>query len=196
MPVNWLSSSLAADHALLKLSSNTRRCTDGQTWEWDGIFFEVLHPSPESYADEKIRDNERSCVLKISSGKHSILLAADIEKGSERRLLQQYADKLPATLLVVPHHGSKTSSTAQFVEAVHPRYAVFTAGYRNRYGHPKQEVVERYRAIGSELLRSDEDGAIVVNMDQHNFSVERYRKTHTRYWHNRPSSATENTGRL
>lgn len=184
MPVNRLSSSLATDHALLKLASNTQRCTDGQAWQWDGIFFEVLHPSPESYADEKMRDNERGCVLKISSGKNSILLAADIEKSSEQRLLQQHADKLPATLLVVPHHGSKTSSTAQFVEAVRPRYAVFTVGYRNRYGHPKQDVVERYRAIGSELLRSDEDGAIVVTMDEENFRVERYRKTHARYWHN------------
>ncbi len=183
MPVGWLSSSLATDHALLKLSSNSRRCTDGQAWEWDGVHFEVLHPSPESYTQEKIRDNERSCVLKISSGKHSVLLAADIEKTSERRLLHQHADKLPATLLVVPHHGSKTSSTAQFVEAVHPRYAVFTVGYRNRYGHPKQEVVERYHALGSELLRSDRDGAIVVEMDAHNFRVERYRKTHARYWY-------------
>lgn len=188
MPVNWLSSSLASDHALLKLVSNTRRCMDGQTWHWDGIFFEVLHPSQQSYADEKIRDNERGCVLKISSGKNSILLAADIEKKSEWRLLQQYADKLPATLLVVPHHGSKTSSTPQFVEAVRPRYAVFAVGNRNRYGHPKQEVVERYRAIGSELLRSDEDGAIVVNMDEEIFRVERYRKTHARYWHSRQSN--------
>ena len=69
-----------------------------------------------------------------------------------------------------------------FVEAVHPRYAVFAAGYRNRFGHPKEEVVERYRAAGSELLRSDEDGAIIVNMDAHNFSVERYRKSNARYW--------------
>ena len=192
MPISWLSSSLATDHKLLQLSSNaqsiTQRCTDGQAWEWDGVQFELLHPTAESYAPEiygqaKIRDNERGCVLKITTGKHSVLLVADIEKKSEQRLLQQHADKLPATLLVVPHHGSKTSSTDQFVKAVHPRYAVFTVGYRNRYGHPKQEVVERYRAIGSQLLRSDEDGAIVVDMDQQSFRVERYRKTHARYWH-------------
>ncbi len=182
MPVGWLSSSLATDHALLQLSAEPRRCADGQSWEWDGVRFEVLHPTEESYAEEKIRDNERSCVLKISTGKHSVLLAADIEKGSEWRLLKQHEENLPATLLVVPHHGSKTSSVQQFVETVRPRYAVFTVGYRNRFGHPKEEVLERYRAIGSELLRSDEDGAIVVKMDEQNFSVERYRKSHARYW--------------
>ena len=184
MPVGWLSSSLHTNHDLLQLSANAQRCVDGQTWDWDGVRFEVLNPSPESYTQEKIRDNERGCVLKITIGKHSVLLAADVEKASEQRLLQQHATKLRATLLVVPHHGSKTSSTLPFVEAVRPRYAVFTVGYRNRYGHPKQEVVERYRASGSELLRSDEDGAIIVNMDAQNFQVERYRKTHARYWHN------------
>ncbi len=183
MPVGWLSSSLATDHALLQLSADLRRCVDGQNWEWDGVRFEVLHPSAESYDQGKIRDNDRSCVLKISTGKHSVLLAADIEKGSEWRLLKQHEENLPATLLVAPHHGSKTSSIAQFVEAVKPRYTVFTVGYRNRFGHPKEEVLERYRAIGSELLRSDEDGAIVVKMDAENFSVERYRKSHARYWH-------------
>ncbi len=182
MPVGWLSSSLATDHALLQLSTDTRRCADGQSWEWDGVRFEVLHPHAESYDQEKIRDNDRSCVLKISTGKHSVLLAADIEKGSEWRLLKQHEENLPATLLVAPHHGSKTSSIAQFVETVKPRYTVFTVGYRNRFGHPKEEVLERYRAIGSELLRSDEDGAIVVQMDGQNFSVERYRKSHARYW--------------
>ena len=126
--------------------------------------------------------------MRISSGKHSVLLAADIEKKSERRLLELYSDSLNATLLVVPHHGSKTSSTHEFVETVHPRYAVFTAGYRNSFGHPKKEILERYQAINSELLRSDQDGAILVEMDAQNFKVERYRKTHIRYWHHNYSS--------
>ena len=182
IPVDWLSSSLAANHPLLQHASNTQRCMDGQAWEWDGVRFEVLHPTAESYAEEKIRDNNRSCVLKISTGKNSVLLAADIEKDSEWRLLKQHEEELPATILVVPHHGSKTSSVNAFIAAVHPRYAVFTVGYRNRFGHPKEEIVERYRAMGSELLRSDKDGAIVVEMDTQNVSVERYRKSHARYW--------------
>ena len=121
-------------------------------------------------------------MLRISIGSQHILLATDIEKDSEQRLLREHAGKLPAILLVVPHHGSKTSSVQPFVEVVHPRYAVFTVGYRNRFGHPKDEVVERYRAVGSELLRSDEDGAILVQMGAQNFAIERHRKTHARYW--------------
>ncbi len=182
MPIDWLSSSLPAQSPILQQAHNQRRCIDGQNWDWDGVHFELLHPSPESYAQEKIRKNNRGCVLRISIGQQHILLATDIEKDSEQRLLEEHADKLPAILLVVPHHGSKTSSVQPFVEAVHPRYAVFTVGYRNRFGHPREEVVERYRAAGSELFRSDEDGAILVKMDTQSFTIECYRKTHARYW--------------
>ena len=182
MPINLLSSSLPDDSPILLQAHNHQRCVDGQNWDWDGVHFEMLHPSRASYADEEVSKNNRGCTLRISVGKNSVLLAADIEKKSEERLLELHPDKLPATLLVVPHHGSKTSSTEAFVEAVHPRYAVFTAGYRNKFGHPKAEVVARYRIVGSELLYSAEDGAIVVDMDAENFTVERYRKTHARYW--------------
>jgi competence protein ComEC len=159
-----------------------RRCTDGQSWQWDGVQFEILHPDSASYAAEKIRKNNRGCVLRISIGNRHILLAADIEKESEQQLLKEHTDKLPATLLVVPHHGSKTSSTDEFIAAVRPGYAVFTVGYLNRFGHPKQEVVQRYADSGSTLLRSDMDGAILVEMNAQGLQVERYRKTHRRYW--------------
>lgn len=182
MPTTLLSSSLPDDSPILQHAHSLQRCADGQNWDWDDVHFEVLHPSNASYVEAKISKNNRGCTLRISTGKYSILLAADIEKDSEARLLQQHADKLPATLLVVPHHGSKTSSINAFVETVRPRYAVFTVGYRNRFGHPKKEILERYRAVGSELLRSDEDGAILIEMDARNFSVERYRKSHVRYW--------------
>ena len=80
------------------------------------------------------------------------------------------------------YHGSKSSSSPAFVDAVHPRYAMFTSGYLNRFGHPKEEIVERYRTAGSEVLRSDEYGAVSIVMDAQNFRVERYRTTHARYW--------------
>lgn len=182
IPIGLLSSSLPEDSPILLQSKNHQRCVDGQNWDWDGIHFEILHPARDSYAIERISKNNRGCTMRISAGKNSILLAADIEKKSEERLLELHPEKLPATMLIVPHHGSKTSSTQPFVDAVHPHYAVFTAGYRNKFGHPKPEVVERYRAAGSELLRSDVDGAIMVDMDAENFTVERYRKTHARYW--------------
>jgi competence protein ComEC len=182
MPISWLSSSLPDGHPLLQLATDKRRCMDGQAWQWDGVSFEILHPDSGSYAVANIRDNNRGCVLRISVGDQHILLTADIEKDSERQLLEDHFDKLPAALLVVPHHGSKTSSTARFIAAVHPGYAVFTVGYRNRFGHPDQHVVQRYTDIGSKLLRSDQDGAILVKMDAHGLELERYRNTHRRYW--------------
>jgi competence protein ComEC len=182
MPIGWLSSSLPDGHPLLQPAADKRRCTDGQSWQWDGVQFEILHPDSGSYAAEKIRKNNRGCVLRISIGNRHILLAADIEKESEQQLLKEHTDKLPATLLVVPHYGSKTSFTDEVIAAVWPGNAVFTVGYLNRFGHPKQEVVQRYANSGSTLLRSDVDGAILVEMNAQGLQVERYRKTHRRYW--------------
>ncbi len=183
LPIDWLSSSLASEHELMQLSGHSSHCAAGQHWNWDGVQFEILHPDPAGYASPKISDNNRSCVLKISVGAHSILLTADIEREAERQLLQHYAHRLPSTLLVVPHHGSKTSSTADFVAAVHPQYAVVTAGYRNSYGHPKPEVIKRYLALDSVVLRSDEDGAIEVIMSDQKFNLSAHRKVNARYWH-------------
>ena len=186
MPIGWLSSSLPDGHPLLQQATIAQRCMDGQSWKWDGLDFEVLHPDAASYADAKIRKNNRGCALRISAGNQHVLLAADIEKESEQRLIKEHAGKLPATLLVVPHHGSKTSSTIEFVATTLPDYAVFTAGYRNHFGHPRAEVVQRYADSGAELLRSDEDGAILVEMSAQGIQVERYRKTHRRYWTHAP----------
>ena len=182
MPIGWLASSLPDGHPLLQTSVDKRRCIDGQSWQWDGVLFEMLHPDKTSYAQTNISDNDRGCVLRISIGNQHILLTADIEAASEAELLAKHLDKLPAALLVVPHHGSKTSSTEKFISAVNPRYAVFTAGYRNRYGHPKQSIVRRYDDSGATLLRSDQDGAILVDMNADELKIERYRKTHQHYW--------------
>jgi competence protein ComEC len=204
IPVEWLSSSFdpmpllhiasssmatgggaqSAQVTNLSLTSmEMRRCMDGQHWDWDGIQFEILHPSAQSYLQHGISDNDRGCVLRISNGGNRILLSADIESDSERRLLQLHRDILQAALLVVPHHGSTTSSSTEFVHAVHPRYAIFTVGYRNRFGHPRAEVVQRYRAIGSRSFRSDEDGALSIDIDRDNFGIAPYRKEHRRYWY-------------
>ena len=192
MPVASVLSSLPDDSPILQQASVKSRCHDGNSWNWDGVKFEILYPSSESYAEEGIKNNDRGCVLRISTAENSILLAADIEKKSEAKLLNQHKGKLAATVLVVPHHGSKTSSTPDFVAAVQPRYAVFTTGYRNRFGHPKAEVVERYRAIGSELLRSDKDGAIMLKMNASTLQVESYRKSHRRYWQTEYTSEDHN----
>jgi len=198
IPTGWLSSSLADGHPLLQNAALSpspfsasgqgvlRRCTNGQRWQWNGVDFAVLHPDEDSYAVATIRDNNRSCVLRISIGDQHILLAADIEKQSEHELLEKNIGRLPATLLLVPHHGSKTSSTVDFINAVSPDFAVFTVGYRSRYGHPKPEVLQRYRDAGAQILRSDMDGAIVVEMNAQGMQLERYRLTHRRYWTHTP----------
>ncbi len=184
IPVGWVSSSQPVKFGN---ATKTRRCHDGMSWNWDGVNFELLHPAPNSIARAKLHDNEQSCVLRISLGRQHILLAGDIEKHSEQRLLTEHADQLSANLLVVPHHGSLSSSDVNFIAAVLPDYAVFTVGYRNRFGHPKEEIKQRYLDSGATLLRSDEDGAILVKMNTHGLTVEPYRKTHRRYWTHMPN---------
>jgi competence protein ComEC len=165
---------------------NTRSCGDGMQWDWDGVHFEVLHP-PETAAAKR-HDNDQSCVLRISAGERHILLTGDIEKASEARLLQLHPDKLPADLLVAPHHGSRSSSGPAFVAAVNPPYVVFTAGYRNRFHHPHPEVVRRYTKQGSHILRSDRDGAISIDLEPAGIRLDAYRHSHRRYWTHFPEN--------
>ena len=182
MPVAAIRSSLPTEKLRAAFARTGTRCADGQAWDWDGVHFELLHPDDSPPPEGKSRDNEQSCVLRISVGLQAALLVGDIEKKAEARLLNVHRAKLAANLLVVPHHGSKSSSGEAFVAAVLPDYAVFTVGYRNKFGHPRPEILQRYTDSGAQLLRSDEDGAILVNMTAQTLSVERYRKTHRRYW--------------
>jgi competence protein ComEC len=182
MPIGWLSSSLDIDHPLTLKINSSRHCINGNSWEWDGVYFEMLHPGYHEYKQANKKDNDMSCVLRISIADKHILLTADITRHSEQRLLEAHPDKLAADILIVPHHGSKTSSISEFIAAVQPKYAIFTVGYRSRYGHPKEQVVERYRNIGAELFRSDQDRAILIEMNANEINLERFRKTNRRYW--------------
>ena len=190
MPVGWVSTSQPVERlkTVAAIPGETRRCRDGENWNWDGVQFEILHPARDSLITAKPHDNNQSCVLRISTGNQHILLTGDIEKRSEQLLLGKHAEQLPASLLVVPHHGSSSSSDVEFIAAVLPDYAVFTVGYRNRFGHPRDEIRQRYLDSGATLLRSDEDGAILVEMNQQGLTVERYRKTHRRYWRHMPQA--------
>jgi competence protein ComEC len=146
----------------------------------------MLHPSWESYGVERMKSNDRSCVLRIAARGWRILIAGDIEARSERELLAVDASKLRADVLVVPHHGSTTSSTPEFVAAVQPKIAVFTSGYRNRFGHPRPEVLQRYIDQGSRLLRSDRHGAVRVEIGDASITIEIARELRRRYWHDPP----------
>jgi competence protein ComEC len=182
VPVKWLLSSLPETHAILQRDVPDVRCSTGQRWQWDGVAFEVLHPLAEDYL-EKRKSNDRGCVLRIVVGEHTLLLPADIEAKSERELLARDAGALRAEVLIVPHHGSRTSSTPEFVAAVTPEVAIFTVGYRNRFRHPRPEVVERYRAIDAQLLQSDSAGAIELLVPAHGaLSIVPYRTQNPRYW--------------
>jgi competence protein ComEC len=157
--VRAMSSSLADNHALRAGNVPHRRCDAGQSWVWDGVRFDVLHPRPEDHGTAS-RPNTLSCVLRVvSADGHGALLGGDIEAGQEAALLARDATALHSTVLLVPHHGSKTSSTPAFIDAVAPRVAVVQAAYRSRFGHPAAEVLARYRQRSITLVRSDACGA-------------------------------------
>jgi len=162
--------------------TNAEKCQSGDQWRWDGVTFSMLHPGPAS----RSTGNDASCVLRIEvPGGQSILLTGDIELPSERSLLQEQQGLLAADVLVAPHHGSTTSSSADFVKAVNPAIVLFPAGYLNRYRFPKQTVVERYAAIGAETHTTGESGAITVRLGASTAGLPKtshYRQTQQRYW--------------
>jgi len=159
------------------------RCEAGQQWTLDNVRFEILHPTADSYENKKIRDNDRSCVLRIESQFGSVLLPADIERRSERQLVESRSASLDADVLVAPHHGSRTSSGNPFVAAVSPRVVVFPVGYANRYGHPHPQVEARYRKAGARLMRTDRQGAITLKFSANGIEASTWRDTNRRYWH-------------
>lgn len=182
IPVMWLISSLHFDHPIQQAAANKRPCQDGHAWQWDGVYFELLHPPIESYDNPHRKANATSCVLKITTGHGSVLLPGDIDRKAEYALLDRAAKMLPATVLIAPHHGSNTSSTAAFIHQVNPELTIFTVGYRNRFDHPRNEVVARYQSLGSDLLRSNTDGAIFLRFTADGLLVDTWRRMQRRYW--------------
>lgn len=171
------------------------RCEDGMAWVWDGVRFSVLHPdaAPGASADGNRSfsmtsaqthwsENNRSCVLKIEGGGFSILLAGDIEKDAERRLLADHRERLKSDVLIAPHHGSKTSSTPEFVQAVQPALVIYGAGWRNHFRHPRPEVVERYAALGARQYVTGNGGAISIWNEDGVLTVEEWRREAAKFW--------------
>jgi len=183
MPVAALWSSLPGGHALAAGREERAPCAAGRGWEWDGVAFEFLHPGAEAPSGRGARANNRSCVLRIAAPGGRVLLTGDIERAAERELLRRAPGLLPADALLVPHHGSATSSSPEFVKQVAPRYAVFAVGYRNRFGHPREEVLERYRDAGSVVYRTDTAGAIEMRFAPGVSRIVLQRERARRYWH-------------
>ena len=185
-PVGWFASSLPADHAVVQLAqrrADAVKCVAGQAWTWDGVRFTMLHPSGADYDDAYGKTNDRSCVVRVDSAHGSALVAGDIEAKSEAALLRARRDLLRADVLVVPHHGSRTSSTFAFVRAVAPGLAVIGCGYRNRFGHPRPDIVARYTAVGARVVRTDLEGAIALTFTEgRTLAPESARAHRARYW--------------
>ena len=161
-------------------AKNKRACLRGERWRWDGVDFEFLHPEDQSDSQR----NNPAWVLKETASGGQLLITSDIEAEVERELTNIYGSRLRADVLVVPHHGSKTSSTQLFIDAVKPQIALLPVGYRNRYKHPKAEVVTRYRAAGSSVYHSDHEGAMKVIFDAEEGVIveDGHRKSNRKYW--------------
>ena len=154
-------------------------CLAGQGWTWDGVRFEVLHPTPADVATAT-KPNAVSCVLRVQDAQgRSALLTGDIEAPQEAALLQRQGNALASTVLIVPHHGSRTSSTAAFLDAVQPEKAVVQAGYRSRFGHPAPDVLARYADRRIDVVRTDQCGAWLW----HDGAAACTRDVRRRYWH-------------
>ncbi len=154
-----------------------RRCTAGAAWQRDGVNFHLLWP-PEGFYSKQ--DNANSCVLLVDNGKHRLLIPADLGGHEEAQLV---ATGLPQTdIIIAGHHGGKGSSSAELIEAIHPKFAVFSMGYRNHFGHPRADTLERYAAAGARSLRTDQSGALVFNVDE-KITLTQWREFRKRYWY-------------
>jgi competence protein ComEC len=146
------------------------------------VEFSFLHPQR---GQVNAKPNDRSCVLKVSTGHWSLLLPGDIEAKAERQLLASQAEELKSQIVVAPHHGSKTSSSSAFIRATAADWVLFSVGYRNRYGFPKPEIVDRWRSYGAKPINSAESGAIQFRLKKGSHTVEpvAFRRENLRYWH-------------
>ncbi len=160
------------------LDVDAQFCARGHGWHWDGVDFRFLHPGP----DRGFVGNNASCVLRIEGEGGSLLLPGDIEAAAER-VLRQSAQRLNATVIVAPHHGSDSSSTPRFVERVDPRWVLYPVGFDNQWDFPHGTVVERWRPAG--WARTDCGGALHLRIDATDGPQVpvAYRQAHRRFWH-------------
>lgn len=157
---------------------NAVMCNTGFSWQWDQVHFAILSPPAELFHDE----NNNSCVLKVATNNGSVLLTGDIERAAEGYLIHNAGKSLQADILIAPHHGSKTSSSAAFLAKVNPEIILVPADSPNRFGFPHADVVNRYKAIAARYFISGETGAISVTMTKNQIQLESYREKHSRYW--------------
>lgn len=167
--------------AVVAAAATNGRCSAGQHWQWDAVDFRILHPDGGRYDD-----NNGSCVLLIEAGGRRLLLTGDIERPVESALLRQYP-KLQADVVVAPHHGSASSSSASFVRQLRPQIVVYSTGYQNRFGHPAAAVKARYQTVGALAWNTAYDGAIrLLVTPSGELSASSERASRPRFWRARP----------
>lgn len=159
-------------------NSHAARCRAGEHWQWDGVSFTVLSPKTA----KGLSGNNLSCVLQVKAGSHSLLLTGDIERRAELRLVSRYGRSLKSEVLVAPHHGSNTSSSTPFINAVQPHYVLFPVGYRNRFNFPKKDIIARYKANGAVSLDTASSGAIEIVFKEQGLEISRCRQRMRHFW--------------
>jgi competence protein ComEC len=185
LPIDRVWTSIRADHPMLTEVKSLQRCMDGQTLILGSMELRVLRPLANDFDRPAMSTNAMSCVLEVRLGPQRVLLTGDLPAREEAELIGRYQSR-GASLVTAPHHGSRSSSSMPFVEATRPMWVVYQTGYRNRFGHPADEVVARYAAVGTRSVRTDHAGATQWRLrDDGSIAVESMR-TRSRYWHNRP----------
>jgi competence protein ComEC len=183
-PIEHVRHSLPSEHSIFQDVSaprSSQNCLAGQYWHKDAVKFQILWPPPDYHPDN---DNAKSCVLRISTPQHSLLITADISKREEAMLLAR-GQLAPSEVLIAPHHGSKSASSQDMINAVSPKYAVFSAGFMNRFGHPRSEVLERYRSAGAQTLITSHSGALHFDFKSP-LQINSQRQMAPRYWYTTP----------
>jgi competence protein ComEC len=195
-----LSSVDARDPMFAGAADRVERCRAGQTWQHDGLRFELLHPQPQHEDDPRFKPNDRSCVLKVvAADGAALLLTGDAERRAEQAMLERDAAALRATVLLAGHHGSKTSTGDALLAAVAPQAVLVQVGYRSRYGHPHASVVARIEAAGLPLLRTDCLGGLVWTSDAAAAGSGQFaqaRSERWRYWRHTCEAGTPGADRL
>lgn len=187
LPVEGVVHGLEAHDPLLATLTVPRwACVAGGEWSWDGVRFQVLHPGATMGDVPRVKDNDRSCVLRVAAAGGSVLLAGDIEAAGERELLDRSGGKVMSDVVLVPHHGSRSSSSPRFVRRVGAAHAIHSVGHLNSFRHPHPGVWARWAEAGAHQWRTDAQGAVVVEVDVGGVvRVDTQRSQAPRYWQGR-----------
>ncbi len=159
-------------------------CYQGQTHRWQGLSIEVLWPRKNIKEVNPLKDkqeNDDSCVISVFDGKHRVILTGDISKKVEQQLIIDYPS-LKVDVLLVPHHGSNTSSSKQFIQQLSPSVALTSAGFLNRWKMPTNKVIKRYQENNTKLLNTATSGQIIVTFENDSMQLQTYRDNLWPFW--------------